>query len=654
MKNYLYLLFLLAPVLFYAQKNEMPYTFGSISQQEIKMTDYTPDSTANAVVLYAHGNTVVSQDHIEVFLNSTFYKKIKILRKDGLSHASVSIPLYIGENKDEERVKNLKAVTYNENEPPTVLSANAIFTTKVNDHWKEITFTFPNVKPGSVIEYQYSLESVFFFNFTGWSFQSEIPTVYSEFHALIPGNWRYNRNFTGTLPLDINEAGIKKKCFSLHVGTPADCEEVTYAMRNIPAFVEEEKFSTTKSNYLSRIKFELAEIYRTDGSSVKYTSTWEETDRKLKQEESIGKQLHNNAFYVKNLPPEMLKIASPVEKAKTIYSYIQNHFSLNTDEKSIYSNVDSKNAFKDGFGSAAEINIALINALQAADIPAEIMLVSTRNNGFPTKIHPVMTDFNYLAAHVRLHDKSYFLDASDKYLTFGMLPFKVLNGGGRVMDFNKGSYWIDITPQELSSKRQIVSVKLNEENILEGKMKELNNGYFGKLKRESLKSNPEAYISSMHDSNENLEILSYKNENIDALEEPLAEEFELKIIAADVVGDYVYLYPFVEKLIQNPFQLNQRNYPVDFGFKSNESFFIDIELPENYKVISVPENVALSLPNDGGYFTANYTVTGDKISVVTKINFKKTIYYPQEYPYLKELYHRIIKTHNSLITLEKI
>ena len=654
MKISLFYLLVALPIVLQAQNYQFPYTFSKISQDELKMSTYALDSSANAVVLYEHGNTIVTHNNNDVFLRNTVYKKIKILTKNGEDHATVSIYIYNDDNQNREKVKKLKAVTYNYNEPPAYLSDEKIFTNTINDNWKKVTFTFPNVKPGSVLEYQYDLESEFFFNFTGWDFQSDIPKIYSEFHASIPGNWVYNRHLNGVIPLNINESNIQKNCFSLTIGTTADCEELTYAMRDIPAFVEEEKFSTAKSNYLSKIKFELAEIRRTDGTSQSYTSTWDKTDTKLKHDESVGKQLNDASFYSKNLPESIFEIADPLEKGKTIYTYLQKHFNLNPENKSIYRDVNSKNAYKEGIGSVSEINLALINALQSADIPAEIILISTRNHGYPTKIHPVMTDFNYLVAHAKINGKIYLLDASDKNLAFGMLPFKALNGYGRVLDFDNGSYWYDINSDTKTYKRQILFVKLNEDATLEGRIKETNNGYFSIQKRETIHADKEEYLLALQNENRNLEVLKYHNENLDDLNEPLIEEFEIKLNAADIVGNNIYISPFINKIVKNPFQLKQRSYPVDFGFTTNESFIAEIEIPENYRVTALPKTVSLKLPNNGGTFSSTVKIANHKITIFNKIDLKKTVYSQQEYPYLKELYNQIIKTENSLITLEKI
>ncbi|MDH3323163.1 MAG: DUF3857 domain-containing protein, partial [Flavobacteriaceae bacterium] len=602
MKNIIFLFLLCSNVIFSQQKNPS-YTFNKVTNDELKMDVYEKDPTANAVVLFEHGNTVV-ENNDKIYLKTTVYKKIKILNKEGEKHATVSILIYNDKNKSKEKVKHIKAITHNLNEPLTFLNDQHIYTNTKNENWKEVTFTFPNVKPGSVLEYQYDLESEFFFNFSGWTFQSDIPKVHSEFHASIPGYWIYNRHLNGLLKLSTNNATLKKNCFEAGNGSHADCEELTYIMKDVPAFVEEENYSTSKNNYISKIKFELSKILYTNGDVKNYTSSWKETDKRLKSDESVGKQLKNDSYFSKNLPKELLSNKNKLDQSKSIYTHIQNHFLLNKDKTYIFRDVDVKKAYKEKLGSVSEINLALIAALNAAKIDAKIFLLSTRDSGYPTKLHPVMTDFNYLVAHITIDDQTFILDASDKYLAFDMLPFKALNSYGRVLDFKNGSYWFSILPKINTYNRVSTLMRMDEEGTLTGKAKETTNGYFAKFKREKIRSNSEAsYLSELENENQNLKILAYHNEKIDELNAPLVENFEIEQEAAELIGNKIYLNPFIKKYDKNPFQLEQRNYPVNFGYKFQEQYMASIEIPDNFIIKNVPKNIAYTLPNDGGTYT---------------------------------------------------
>ncbi len=148
----------------------------------------------------------------------------------------------------------------------------------------------------------------------------------------------------------------------------------------------------------------MAEVFYSDGSNRKYTTSWKETDTKLKNDESIGNQIKSKFYFSKKLPNELLIIKDQLSQSKSIYKFIQNYYSLNEDKTYIFQDVNVKKSFKEKMGGASEINLALITALNTAGIDAKIILISTRDKGFPTKKHPVITDFNYLAAHITIND----------------------------------------------------------------------------------------------------------------------------------------------------------------------------------------------------------------------------------------------------------
>ncbi|MDO9594628.1 MAG: hypothetical protein Q7J19_06515, partial [Lutibacter sp.] len=404
----------------YSQKNT-EYTFGVLKNEELNLKTYNLDTVANALVLYESGHTVFKIKSDKVIISTKHYKKIKIFNREGYKHASFSIRLY--NNKTGfESVDEIKAITHNHLNK-TFLSKSEIFEEKVSENWKEVKFTMPNLKEGSIIEVEYTLETPFKFNLTGWEFQSDIPKIFSQYKASIPGNYFYNRKLNGYLKLKTNSSTIKKDCFSIpgNAGS-ANCEEVTYVMENIPAF-EVEEYMTDKENFISKIKFELSEFLWFDGSKEKYTTTWEAVDREFKTDKNIGGQFKKNKLFIDKLPTEIKLLNSDLEKAKAVYSFIQDHFTWN-NKYGIFGNINLKEAFENKVGNVGEINISLINALKAAGLKGELILLSTRENGFPTKLHPVITDFNYIIAKVTIDNKTYLLDATNKLAPFGLLPFK--------------------------------------------------------------------------------------------------------------------------------------------------------------------------------------------------------------------------------------
>ena len=64
--------------------------------------------------------------------------------------------------------------------------------------------------------------------------------------------------------------------------------------------------------------------------------------------------------------------------------------------------------------------------------------------------------------------------------------------------------------------------------------------------------------------------------------------------------------------------------------------------------------MAVKLPNGGGNYIFNIQEKDGIVQMSSRFRISKSLYSPEEYHYLKEFYKQIIKSQQSLITLEKI
>ncbi len=631
-----------------------PYQTGNVQPEELLMADFPADPTANSLVLSEHGNVSFHEsNNTNFYFVNKVYRKIKILNEQGFSKATVKVYLYKNHSGDSEKIENIKAFTHNLNEKPVPVSADQVFTKNLSEKYDEVSFTFPNVKPGSVLEYEYEVESEFFFNLVGWSFQSDIPKLFSEFQATIPGFWNYNRHLNGSLLLTTNQAAIKNNCFEVR-GASASCEVLTYAIKDVPAFKEDENYSLSSKNYISKIEFELSRINYPDGTSKGFTSTWEDTDKYLELDKSVGKQLKLSSYFKKTLPKELFKIKDDHQRARALYYYIQDHFTLDKENTFIYSHVNVKKAYEEKNGSMAEINMTLINALNAVGLDAKIMLLSTRDNGIPTKTHPILTDFNYVVAFLKIDDAFILLDASNRFMTFGQTPFKTLNGHGRVLDFDNGSYWRSTSPKIGSMQLKEITLKLDEIDELKGSIVIQSTGYDASRRRQRIdEMTRDDYMDHLQSDNGDMMVNNYNNEQLKQLDSILTERFDVEFEAEEAMANELFLNPFLYKYKNNPFQLEERTYPVNFGYKINDITKTSIELPQGYKVRSLPEPVHIKLPDNGGSFVANFTEKDNKIFIYSTLKINYPVYSAEKYKLLKEMFKGVIKTNNSLISLEK-
>jgi hypothetical protein len=621
----------------------------TVTREDLSINNFPQDSTASALVIYEYGNSYV--DDRSFNLVTEVQRKIKILSKSGLDYANIQIPIYVG--GDKEKITNIKGSTFNleNNETQSFqLSKDQIFTEDYNKNFDVVKFLLPNVKQGSVITYSYTKISPYFSKFHSWDFQTEIPKLYSEYNTSIPGMYEYHIKLIGNIPLYINEQSITKGCIVLS-GASANCGVSKYAIKNIPAFIPEE-YMTTEDNYRSRIEYELKTIRYFDGRIKKFTQSWEDADKQLRSSKSLGTQLGKAFKYKVVVSEEITQIEDLLEKAQTIYSFLQKNFVWNEIDRSYDENVNELITKRSG--TATEINMLLHNVLKSHDFEVHPMLVSTRSNGFPTKLFPVITEFNYMMVLLKLNGENYLLDASDSFLTFGEVPFKCLNQYGRVLNLKSGSYWYDIAPK----KPSIIQIKSNLEfktkSELTGSFNTTSTGYFAIPLKKSYFSNSAQYVENLDNKTPNISFKNHKVLDADKASYDFVEETTITW-DLDVVGKSIYLNPMVNTLYNsNPFKLQERSYPIDFGYKQAYLYTLKIKLNDFYRVKEIPKEQSLNLPSNKGTIMFKTDYNDEEINLYFRFNINETLLSSDYYKYLKFFFGKILDIKkNSFILLEQ-
>ncbi|MGG8496794.1 hypothetical protein ACQY1Q_10280 [Tenacibaculum sp. TC6] len=621
---------------------------GNVSRDELAMRVYEKDTMARALVLKEHANYYLNEK--KNYKHTTdFYFKVKILKKEGFDKATISIPLY-----DKEQIHDVKGMTYALSEKGTIqkkyLLEKDIFVKEHSEVLKEVTFTMPDVKVGSVIEYKYSVTTPYS-TIDDWKFQSDIPKLKSDYTAAILGNWKYNVRVVGFLKLVRNDASVNKNCVDIPGFKGGACIVLSYGIDDIPAF-EEEDYMLSPENFKSKLSFELASYTSPRGEVEKYTKTWEDADRKLKNN-FLDKQATKKSFFKRNLPPDFFTVSSPLEKAQKVFSFIKNHYTWDGNYWPSQ-NVRVKKAFEEKKGNIFDINLSLYNSLQALDIESYLVLSSTRNRAVPTKLHPVVNEFNYLFVKAIIDGNAYYLDASDKNLPFGLVQFQAINGDGRVLDFDKESFWEKIEINNKTTENIKVKLNLNKSTSVTGELTISTKGYKALDKRERMQTkSKEEYVESVESKYPYLEIADYSFENVDNPEEILRENYSFTLDTSEKNGEF-RINPFlISKLSENPFKLKKRDYPVDFGYPREYTYILTIPVPEGYTIKELLKNEAVTLPNSGGRFVVNNSFKNNNYTLFCRWNINKRVYSSEEYFALQAYFKKIIETEEVLLKIVK-
>ncbi|MGN7204041.1 DUF3857 domain-containing protein [Pedobacter sp. SAFR-022] len=634
------------------------FEYGKHKPSDFLATKATVDSTADAEVIREFGSGRIQIDDAtgNLYVDFTYHVKIKIFNAEGFKQGNVEIPLRIY-NSAADEIRDIQATTYyhdNGTIRGNELDPKQVFTENQTRFLKLVKFTMPNLKPGSVIEYAYKIRRQSIFNFSSWDFQSEIPKQHSEFVAFIPANYNFNVSLKGPRGLSSQNGVVERECLRI-AGNAMDCSKMTYIMKDVAAF-KEEAYMTAASNFKSTINFELSDVQHLRGGKSNITKTWKDVDYELTTERKFGGQMKQKDLFSSKMPEILKNTTDSLSKAKAVFAYIKDQIKWN-NYLGKYSDKDVKKALETHSGNIGDINLGLIAALNAAGFSPDALILSTRQNGIVNNLYPVITEFDYVIAKLDIAGKTYLLDASEPLLPFGLLPLRCLNGKGRVLNFKKPSYWYDVTASQKDAVKYNFVATLEADGKIKGTLYTFSSGYNAFRKRERIAEagSVEAFVQQLDDQNPSFSITKHEVFNVDSLDRILEERYEVTMEQFEGTDyDKLFFNPnFLNRIGTNPFNLNERSYPVDMGSATETRVSMILNLPQNFVLAEAAKDMGLGLPENGGRYQTQTKLEDKVLSFSALFQLNKPVYSPEEYLSLKEFYSKIIQQQKIDLILQK-
>jgi len=416
-------------------------------------------------------------------------------------------------------------------------------------------------------------------------------------------------------------------------------------LTDIPAF-KAEPLMPNEDDYVSSVKFSFS------------VSTWEKVTGNLWADRNFGGTLQNivtgSSFLKKEAEKVIAGLTDPKQKIIAIQQYVKDHLEWDGTED-IYAADDLKDNFKDKKGTAADINLAMAAMLHEAGIRVEMVLLSTRGNGFVRVDYPTTRQFNYTICRAYIDTTAHLLDATEKLLPWNVLPSRCLNGIGLAIS-EKRYAWIDVESKGKSRTVANADLILNDNGELQGKLTYSRSGYAAFEMRTNIqKKGKERYVEDFGKKQQSWNILKSEFQNLDDIEKSAIETYDISIQEHGIpTGQLIYIDPFIIfKEDENPFKIEKREFPIDFGIRSEKIYVTNITIPDGYLVDEIPPPKITLLPENKGKFSYHVTQTGDRLTVVSSIQINERIFMPDEYPGLREFYNRIIAKQAEQIVLKK-
>ncbi|WP_372642257.1 DUF3857 domain-containing protein [Ancylomarina sp.] len=659
----LIVLFLLSSFGF-SQQNDMK--IGIINPYEQNLKTYKKDPKADAVVVFDIGKSIFfDTDRGGYNIRFTRKKRIKILDKSGIKFSEVSIPFYVDGFGKTEYIKSIEAYCYNIENGILIkkaLDQSTIFEEQINNNWKTKKFVFPDVKEGSIIEYKYVLETPFLFNLPDWAFQSQIPTIYSEYNVNMIPFYEYAFIVQGISRFDRQESVVSKNTrtwgtivenHGVNIGNGIEFKDKIhlYAMKDIPAF-RDKSYISSAEDYLMKMDFQLAKIRRPQGSTEEIISTWPRLCEDLLDHDKFGKYLKKSGKLAKKILEYEIDITDKNETniQKAIINYIKTNFDWN-GVNSKYASKKPKEFYEQKTGNSTDINLFMCALLKTAGIDAQPIILSTRNNGKIKGNYSFSHFFNYTIVMVKGDKKSFLTDGTNSLIAYNRIPIRCINGKGLLVNEDQTS-WISLYNNIKSLDTKILNIDINTENLsAETKLSIHSNefeslGYKKSYKNDTIKLKKqlmEKGLSEIH----SISTLNYERNNLAYIINCKGES------PVEKIGNKLIVLPFLDFPIkENKLKELRRAYPVDLIYARTKTFESKINIPDGYQIKLLPKNYLMD--NGLAEIKLEYVKNENNIVVQGTYSFKKSIYKPQEYGGLKNYFNTIIKKFNEPIVFEEI
>jgi len=609
---------LLMPLAAFSQQGPRP--FGSVSINELRNENYASD-TSSAVILFDKGEVVVEPNSTSRTVSKR-HVRIKILRPEALDVWG-NFKYYI----NIEGQMKVQGATYNLNNgviQKSDLEESSVMRGKHNKYTEIVNIAFPNVRVGSVVEFSYVIKYPDLYA-PSWKFQYAIPVRWSEYAISIPVE-KIVYHFSGSIQPAQHEVKYNG-------------EYHHWVLKDIPAF-KPEPFMPDPDVYTSGVDF-----------ATHFTS-WEGVYHELTLSEKFGPVVHQYK-YLKNTVEELTSgMTDERQKIKIISDYVKHHVKFNGVDNYLGTNLTD--LLQEKSGSSGDINLLLASLLEKAGLQVSMVLLSTRDNGFLVEDLPVLHQFNYVVCEVATKAGHILVDATEELLPYDILPPRCLNHKGFIVATGQFG-WVGVAPSQREKITMDVNVTLSANGALQGKVKTYKDGYaaFNERKRFLKEATGNEYKIDL--GNKLCKIAQPDVQNMKVLGKPVEQSCDVSMDEFAVLSnDLIYFNPHIFLREEfNPFTAENRTYPVDLGKLVDHTVVYTIALPVGYKVDELPANKVFALPDNSAKCTISFSLVGEKITVITKVQINKMLFQPLEYPGLKEFYAKLVAKKSENIVLKK-
>ena len=624
--------------------------FGSVSDAEIDMTVYSPDTSAVAVMLYREYtmDLVISEVSGVIVKDITVHERIKVLKEEGKRFGDFSF-LYLNSNSTKEAYSGVKVETFNRENGKVVrtkMSKKFDFDEKYAEDVRRRSFSAENVKVGSVIEVAYKFSSPRYYAIDDIDIQLTIPVNQTHIEVGYAEYFGVNRTQRGSVPTRYRK---DNRIANLPGATSYEVNLDVFDAVDVPA-LPAESHSFCPDQYRGAITYDLSSVVIPGVVFESISMKWPDVDKAI-SESDIFRVCKGKFRDAKELEAALTGVEGDEARIAAVRNYVVGK--VKWDEESQLVPDDAREILKRGSGSDADINALTASALNTLGYTAEPVIIRRRTSGMLIDHHISLRSFDTFILRVTAPGGQgpWYLDAARDEGYLNVLNPLFLVEKARVIPFNGSGEWVDLTNLTRSHVSELVKMRMEPDGTLTGSAQIVANqedSYLVKAHYNSFDTE-DAFLEDI-ESDEHIEITAFEIKKEYGPTAEISYSFEKE----NEAGSLLYIQPVLSSFhSSSDFRKEERKLPVDFPYPESITYSFSLEIPEGYVVEELPEKVGLTFPSLEGRIQFATQQVGNIVSVLYRASLGKMLVLPEEYADLRLFWETAIGVEKSTIVLKK-
>lgn len=419
---------------------------------------------------------------------------------------------------------------------------------------------------------------------------------------------------------EMNFAGfqIQKK---LEYNAGEDADVITYTVKQLPAR-KSEAHGPGPSYIQPHLLFQVKEAVLPD-NRITYFKT---LDDQYAWYRAMIKTLQNNTAVVKDRALKITEgITDPQEQIKAILYWMYNNIRYIAFEDGIagYKPEKADEVLRKKYGDCKGMANLTKEMLRSLGFDARLCWIGTNHIAYDYSTPSIAVD-NHMICALLWKGKTYFLDATESYLTFNEYAERIQ--GRQVLIEDGDKYIFTKVPntsfqQNKDEEKAILKITGND---LEGTVQrewigEEKQNIIVQLNNMKKENSTNAFTKYLSDDNSNYQMTNLRLPSLDNYDKTLKVAYNLTHKnASSSFGKEIYVDIDYRKEFNNfIFDVKERNNDYWFSYKYNIVRDLQLQIPTGYQVTAVPANVSIK--------NSDYEIDVVITQQPGKILYKKTI-----------------------------